>query len=240
VAFCGDGKVDPGEQCDLGGANADRPALQVLQGGLALGVTPVQKTQSASAFYNYFSGSGHTGFEVLGASEMFFHRNSGTGLLSLIVEHGIDASTTGQMQPTSHVIMDLTGLPATATIALSDEPNEALPQGATGLHADWHFQNNTDGFVLSGLPLPGTWSITVSPQFLQGIASWTWVKPDGSIVSFDLVTPVVLTAFSTPSLCRTDCSVPHCGDGILDGGEVCDDGNTVGGDGCAADCKSLQ
>jgi cysteine-rich repeat protein len=33
--------------------------------------------------------------------------------------------------------------------------------------------------------------------------------------------------------------VPACGDGILDGGEVCDDGNTVGGDGCAADCSSL-
>ncbi|MEP7121411.1 MAG: hypothetical protein ABJE95_10895 [Byssovorax sp.] len=27
---------------------------------------------------------------------------------------------------------------------------------------------------------------------------------------------------------------------MLDGGEVCDDGNTTGFDGCAADCKSLQ
>ena len=34
--------------------------------------------------------------------------------------------------------------------------------------------------------------------------------------------------------------VPRCGDGKFQGGEVCDDGNTVGGDGCAADCKSLQ
>lgn len=29
---------------------------------------------------------------------------------------------------------------------------------------------------------------------------------------------------------------PDCGDGILDPGEVCDDGNNVGGDGCEADC----
>src|SRR6185369_16403156 len=30
-----------------------------------------------------------------------------------------------------------------------------------------------------------------------------------------------------------------CGDGVVDqgGGEVCDDGNTTGGDGCEADCK---
>jgi cysteine-rich repeat protein len=31
-----------------------------------------------------------------------------------------------------------------------------------------------------------------------------------------------------------------CGNFILDPGEVCDDGNTVGGDGCSADCKSLE
>jgi uncharacterized protein (TIGR03382 family) len=31
-----------------------------------------------------------------------------------------------------------------------------------------------------------------------------------------------------------------CGDGILDGAEVCDDGNAVGGDGCAADCRQME
>nr|HEX4312559.1 DUF4215 domain-containing protein [Kofleriaceae bacterium] len=31
---------------------------------------------------------------------------------------------------------------------------------------------------------------------------------------------------------------PRCGDGIVNQGEVCDDGNTVSGDGCSADCKS--
>jgi cysteine-rich repeat protein len=45
-----------------------------------------------------------------------------------------------------------------------------------------------------------------------------------------------LRAFDARSLCRTNCTVPARGDGILDGGEVCDDGNTVPGDGCAADC----
>ena len=31
---------------------------------------------------------------------------------------------------------------------------------------------------------------------------------------------------------------PGCGDGVLQRGEICDDGNTVGGDGCSADCAS--
>lgn len=31
-----------------------------------------------------------------------------------------------------------------------------------------------------------------------------------------------------------------CGDGYRDPGEACDDGNTVGGDGCSADCKTVE
>jgi cysteine-rich repeat protein len=32
----------------------------------------------------------------------------------------------------------------------------------------------------------------------------------------------------------------HCGDGVLDLGELCDDGNQVDGDGCSADCNALD
>jgi cysteine-rich repeat protein len=48
-------------------------------------------------------------------------------------------------------------------------------------------------------------------------------------------------------LCETDgaclggaCHPIECGDGIIDHGEVCDDGNTDAGDGCSADCKSNE
>lgn len=33
---------------------------------------------------------------------------------------------------------------------------------------------------------------------------------------------------------------PPCGDGVRDPGEACDDGNTIDGDGCSADCTSLE
>ncbi len=37
--------------------------------------------------------------------------------------------------------------------------------------------------------------------------------------------------------CRTDCRLGRCGDGIIDTPlEQCDDGNTVDGDGCSAQC----
>lgn len=41
------------------------------------------------------------------------------------------------------------------------------------------------------------------------------------------------------AVCRSDCSLARCGDGIVDAlqGEECDDGNRVGADGCSAMCR---
>ena len=36
--------------------------------------------------------------------------------------------------------------------------------------------------------------------------------------------------------CRGNCMLPACGDLVIDTGEICDDGNIVGGDGCREDC----
>ncbi|MEZ4367804.1 MAG: hypothetical protein R2939_16225 [Kofleriaceae bacterium] len=42
-------------------------------------------------------------------------------------------------------------------------------------------------------------------------------------------------------LCRGGiCVGPGCGNGEVDPGEVCDDGNTTSGDGCRADCQGLE
>ncbi|HXJ34712.1 MAG TPA: di-heme oxidoredictase family protein [Candidatus Eisenbacteria bacterium] len=41
---------------------------------------------------------------------------------------------------------------------------------------------------------------------------------------------------NTPDGCRTDCRLAHCGDGVVDADEQCDDGNDTACDGCDADC----
>jgi cysteine-rich repeat protein len=41
---------------------------------------------------------------------------------------------------------------------------------------------------------------------------------------------------STPGACRLSCTLPACGDGVLDAGEECDDGNQTDGDGCDSTC----
>ena len=51
---------------------------------------------------------------------------------------------------------------------------------------------------------------------------------------------VGLNSDTTPNACRTNCTLPRCGDDVVDNasGETCDDGNTLDGDGCDQDCQS--
>ncbi len=48
----------------------------------------------------------------------------------------------------------------------------------------------------------------------------------------------VCTGIEEEPTCPSDCGTYQCGDGMVEDPEVCDDGNTVGGDGCSADCLS--
>jgi cysteine-rich repeat protein len=239
-AICGDGFVQPGEQCDLGAANADRPAFVVTQDSLIFTVTPYAQVASSANFYDYVSSSGHTGLEKLDTSLILLYLDRQATALSLVVEHGIDANTTSQQQPAAKVQMLFSGLPAGCAVAVSDDAGELAMSSATTAAGRWSFKGNTDGGVLSGFPIPGSWEVLISPAFLSGITSWTWMQGSSAAVSLDLTVPLDIKAYASRSLCRTNCTIPRCGDGILDGGEVCDDGNTVDGDGCSSDCLSAQ
>ena len=243
LPICGDGVQEMGEQCDLGAGNADRPALRLGQGAIVKGVQPIDGAVGASIAYNYQSASSHTGLEAVFTSRIFFYRDTSTGVLSLFMHHGIDLDSSGQVQPMSTVDFGIAGLPPIVSVALADDtPGEFNKTSATTAQGDWSFQNNSDGGVLSSFPFPGSWSISITPTFQNGINQWVFVNGDaaGTFTALALPSVVTLTAFDTPSLCRLDCTVPACGDTILDGGEICDDGNVLGGDGCAADCNSLN
>lgn len=246
-ATCGDGFVHAGaEVCDDGPMNADRPAILLQQGGLSRWVAPVDRSGDFASFYDFSSASGHTGFEALQKSELYFYRDVITSVLTLVTQHGIDADTSGQTQPKSAVIQHFIGIPPQVSIALPDDkPSEFFFDSSTSVTGDWVFNENTDGGGLSGFPLPGSWSVDVVPTFTSGIDGWRYLAgalpaPSSTEIPLALTATVTLTAFETPAKCRLDCTIPACGDGLLDGGEICDDGNTVGGDGCGADCKSLQ
>jgi cysteine-rich repeat protein len=236
---CGDGVLDPGESCDLAAGNEDRPAFRITQGTTQMDVVPIDRAATATAFYNLFSASSHTGFEALNGSRVMLYRDLGTGILSLVMHHGIDQNTSGQRQPNSQVTFLWSGLPATSVVALSDDTSELFLTSTTTAQGNWRFNNNTDGGIISGLSVPGSWSVTLSPTFVSGITEFDWVNGNGSLVPLSLTGNVTISAFDSPAKCRLNCTVPRCGDGVLDGGEVCDDGNNTSGDGCAANCKSF-
>jgi cysteine-rich repeat protein len=239
-ARCGDGFVHEGvEECDGGAANADQPAYLLTQGSFSVAVKPVGRSPDVVSFYDYSSASAHTGFEELGTSRLFLYRDLGTGALSLVTLHGIDLDSTGLTQLKSQVTQAFRHLPEPTFIAVADDDGEEFSKdSATTALGDWAFHQNTDGGVIGGLPAPGTWSIDIESSFTNGVSAWEYVDEDGALIDLDPASPATLSSLGVPSACRLDCSKPRCGDGILDGGELCDDGNTIGGDGCGADCKS--
>jgi len=236
---CGDGKVAGNEACDLGDQNGDRPAFLIMQpSGLAIASNSLIQPKTSAAFYNYFSASSHTGFEVARESRAYLYVDANIGRLSLILTHGIDAGP-GQQQPMSQVAMKIFDLPPGFSIDLSDDPDEFVASGPSTAVGDWSFNRNSDGGILGGLPFPGAWKIQVSASFNQGVTTWGFVRDDLQRIPLSMSETVTIEAFDTSSACRKSCTIPRCGDKILDGGEVCDDGNQLGGDGCAADCASL-
>jgi cysteine-rich repeat protein len=242
---CGDGVLDAGEQCDDGAANEDRWALAY---GLGLPATPdvmlrpFDNAQPALSFYSFFSASAHTGFEQVMTSRIYYYRNTQDGAMSLFFHHGIDLDTTGINQPPGQVDWVFDGFPPGAFIAHADDTfDELFPIGADGAEGHWVFNTNTDGGVVSQIQFPGDWTTQIEVDFSKGIDFFEII--DGTNIDItDLTGTNAITFFarSVPVGCRTDCTIPTCGDGSFDAGEVCDDGNNVGGDGCSADCSSLQ
>ncbi|RKH34070.1 tandem-95 repeat protein [Corallococcus praedator] len=62
----------------------------------------------------------------------------------------------------------------------------------------------------------------------QGQDQFTFEASDGALAS------------NTATVTITVRGPPVCGDGFVDSGEVCDDGNRAAGDGCRADCQGVE
>lgn len=235
---CGDGFVQAGvEACDLGAANADRPAFLLTQGALSRPVPPLVRPQGAASFYAFGSASAHTGLEIERRSHLFLYVDSRTGALSLFTLHGIDEDATGIAQPRSRFAQRFLNMPSTTFVELADDkPEELFKNDATTIIGNWTFHRNSDGGVISGLPFPGDFSIDIESSIFDGIDGWDYLDVELQPVTLARGGTANLTASGSPSSCRIDCTVPRCGDGRLDGGELCDDGNSSSGDGCSEGC----
>jgi cysteine-rich repeat protein len=241
-SVCGDGIVAPGEACDTG-SESTTPALELRQGTWRMPVLPVVAAASATTHYAYGSRSSHTGFEATGKSSLYLYRATPEAALSLVLLNGIDEDSSGMIQPASDIVFEIAGLPDVALVVISDDDVEVGRTTPTTARAEWDCDRNSDGGVIGGLPFPGTWHLTIAPSFLAGITAWAFLSGAqgsdlgvGAELSLDLSKPVEIVASDRVANCRADCTLPRCGDGILDPGEVCDDHNELPGDGCF-DCR---
>jgi len=94
-------------------------------------------------------------------------------------------------------------------------------------------QTNFQGIYFIDLPnvVPASYDETLNPASLPEDA----VIIGPATQSFDL-TPTMQGAVVDWLVDAPICHAPFCGDGILDEGEQCDDGNDEDGDGCSAEC----
>lgn len=240
LAQCGDGFVHTGfEECDGGPGNLSLPAYLLTQSGFSAAVLPTERGADIKTFYSYKSASSHTGFEAVAESRLYLYRDTSGSGLHLVTHHGIDIDATGLSQPESNVRQRFEHLPAGSYVSISDDfDSEFEKDSNTTAQGNWNFNKNTDGGALSSLPAPGSWSIDISSEFSEGITAWNYVNKNSELIPLIPEAMATLTSYQNAAACRLDCTLPRCGDGFVDAGEICDDGNTSGGDGCAADCLS--
>lgn len=241
IPVCGDGFLAPGEACDEGPANGRRPALRVVYAGAQSLLAPIRPGVPVEDYYDLRSASAHTGLEEPFVSMLQPVLDPTALFLATI--HNLDQDEDGIVTTDDgKVFQRFTGLPESATAFLADDRPEEFSQASDGsIIGDWGYDNNTDGGVIGPLPFPGEWVIRVDADFISGIEAFL-VKHDGDPVTLPMEgEPVFLVAHVTPSSCTKECTIPTCGDGFVDGGEVCDDGD--GGDPggtCNALCSAFN
>jgi hypothetical protein len=188
-------------------------------------------------FYDFFSASSHTGLEEPNLSQVFFVLD-GAGL-HLLAIHNIDADTSGVQTGEGAVNQRFFDLPAGTVVEFADDRAEefSLTDETTAV-GTWEFNNNTDGGVMGVLPFPGDWAVRVESEFSPVIERFLARDPASDVELQLGAEPVFLVARSTPGPCNPDCTLSFCGDGTVDGGEVCDPGDPDAPP-CQPDCSGF-
>lgn len=76
-----------------------------------------------------------------------------------------------------------------------------------------------------------SYTISLDTTTLPADATLVSPNPQPFEITAESITPTVNWLVNSPS-----CRGSFCGDGVLDAGEACDDGNIIDGDGCSASC----
>ncbi|RKH51828.1 Ig-like domain-containing protein [Corallococcus llansteffanensis] len=138
----------------------------------------------------------------------------------------------GKKQATATISVTVTPIndaPVAASAAVAVNYNTSTPIALTATDVEGDALTFTVTAPAHGT-LSGTGAqvlYTPAADF-QGQDQFTFEASDGALAS------------NTATVTITVRGPPVCGDGYVDSGEVCDDGNRVAGDGCRADCQGVE
>ncbi len=162
-----------------GGPAPATTAYCVSQGATSYSVGPVENSQDVVTYYDYYSASAHTPFVEPYVSILFLYRDTTSGKTYLVFHFNIDNAGT----PDAQTSVSIVGIPAGATVAVSDDPGEFQLSRST--QGQFHYFDNTDGGALGPLPTSGTWqmNLTVTHFGADPMRSQKWVDADGTRLS---------------------------------------------------------
>ena len=146
------------------------PTILLRQGEFEKAITPISGPLSAEEFYNYsladYQSRTPIEVELPRTSLVFLYRQQGSDELALIILH--NAPNAG---PAGHVRFVIDGLPPGAYVSVKDDPNDVYKLQPPRAELEWRWASgHTDGVIIQGLREPFT--LTITPEFLQGIQRW--------------------------------------------------------------------
>jgi hypothetical protein len=149
-------------------------------------VHPIERANSAAAFYDYWSASAHTPFVQASVSKIYLYHDTTSGELSLIMHHGMDNEAATGMA----VQFNLQGVPAGAYTALSDD-NAAEFSLTKEPEGTWRHGHNSDGGIVGGLPTDTEWCIVIDPELWTNINGWHY-QLEGDVIPLNMQLPLII------------------------------------------------
>jgi hypothetical protein len=181
------------------------------QGTNSWTIPAVESTLSPTDFYNYYSVSAHTGFEIPYQSFVYLYRDidDPSNEVGLFIVHDIDGDIGPPYgSPDAQCWMDLSGIPSGAYLAQSDDPGEFKINYPSAGQAQgrWHWWYNTDGGAIGGLSTTSSWAITIDPLFWDDVNTWAYYYAGGSNINLNMNQPITISysAQTEPTTVATD------------------------------------
>jgi len=184
----------------LGYSVTEEPEFfSVTQDGATYLVEAIQGTTDAIDFYDYWGDSGHTPFMEDQVSKIYLYKDTSTeGKLSLIMHHSIDGSDSPLIRVDFDIDFGPDGVPSGVT-TFSDDPshnwNDRIEFDLAETPAgNWKHFYNSDGGIIIGLE--GTWTITITPVFIDGINDWEYLTGENIIEQPEMPQDVIALTVS--------------------------------------------